>query len=108
MVLLNNLGKPRVEALHGSDIGGLVASGILLGVAVVGLLGRLRVRNEIVPGERPPTAIAPKRPRSSPAATAPQAPPPPEQPYNRPPSHTGEPGSALRTKSRPQSSTSTM
>ena len=33
MVLLNNLGKPRVEALHGSDVWGLVASGICLGSA---------------------------------------------------------------------------
>jgi hypothetical protein len=26
MVLLNNLGKPRVEALHGSDVGGILAA----------------------------------------------------------------------------------
>ena len=31
MVLLNNLDKPRVEALHGSNVWGLVASGICLG-----------------------------------------------------------------------------
>lgn len=43
MVLLNNLGKPRIEALHGSEILGLVASGMCFGVAVVGLLGRLRL-----------------------------------------------------------------
>jgi hypothetical protein len=43
MVLLNNLGKPRVEALHGSDVGGLVASGILLGIGFVGLMGRLKL-----------------------------------------------------------------
>jgi len=41
MVLLNNLGKPRVEALHGSDVWGLVASGFCLGVGFVGLTGRL-------------------------------------------------------------------
>jgi hypothetical protein len=40
MVLLNNLGKPRIEAadLHGSDILGLVASGMLFGVALVWLI----------------------------------------------------------------------
>ena len=45
MVLLNNLGKPRIEAagLHGSDILGLVASGICFGVGFVGLIGRLRL-----------------------------------------------------------------
>ena len=30
--LLNDLGKPRVEALHGADVLGLVASGMLLGI----------------------------------------------------------------------------
>jgi hypothetical protein len=43
MVLLNNLGKPRVEALHGADVGGLVASGILLGIGFVGLMGQLKL-----------------------------------------------------------------
>jgi hypothetical protein len=41
MVLLNNLGKPRIEALHGSDIVGLLAAGACLGIGFVGLLGRL-------------------------------------------------------------------
>ena len=41
MKLLNDLGKPRVEALHGSDVWGLVASGLLLGIGFVGLMGRL-------------------------------------------------------------------
>lgn len=41
MVLLNNLGKPRIGALHGSDVLGLVASGICFGVGFVGLIGRL-------------------------------------------------------------------
>ncbi len=45
MVLLNNLGKPRIESLHGSDVLGLVASGVCFGVAFVGLIGRLRVRS---------------------------------------------------------------
>ena len=35
MKLLNDLSKPRVEALHGSDVLGLVASGMLLGVGFV-------------------------------------------------------------------------
>jgi len=40
MVLLNNLGKPRVEALHGADVLGLVASGMLFGMGFVfGLIG---------------------------------------------------------------------
>ena len=43
MVLLNNLGKPRIGALHGSDVVGLVASGILLGIGFVGLIGRLKL-----------------------------------------------------------------
>jgi hypothetical protein len=46
MVLLSNLSKPRVEALHGADIVGLMASGACFGIAFAGLLGRLRLRNE--------------------------------------------------------------
>jgi hypothetical protein len=45
MVLLNNLGKPRVEALHGTDVLGLVASGLLLGIGFVGLMGLLSFPN---------------------------------------------------------------
>jgi hypothetical protein len=41
MVLLNNLSKPRVEVLHVPDVLGLVASGMLLGIGFVGLMGRL-------------------------------------------------------------------
>jgi hypothetical protein len=44
MKLLNDLGKPRVEALHGFDVLGLVASGGLLGIGFVGLMGRLKFR----------------------------------------------------------------
>jgi hypothetical protein len=51
MVLLNNLGKPRVEALHGSDVWGLVASGVCLGIGFVGLMGRLSSRKD---QSRPP------------------------------------------------------
>jgi hypothetical protein len=41
-VLLNNLGKPRIAALHVPDILGLVASGMLLGLGLAGLLGALQ------------------------------------------------------------------
>lgn len=44
-VLLNNLGKPRVEALHVPDVLGLVASGMLLGIGFVGLMGMLNFPN---------------------------------------------------------------
>jgi hypothetical protein len=43
MTLLSNLGKPRIEGLHGSDVLGLVASGMFFGVALVGLFGRFKV-----------------------------------------------------------------
>jgi hypothetical protein len=43
---LNNMGKPRIETLHGSDILGLVASGICLGIGFVGLIGRLNITGE--------------------------------------------------------------
>jgi hypothetical protein len=46
MVFLNNLGKPRVAALHGSDIGGLIACGMCLGIGFIGLLGLLRTASE--------------------------------------------------------------
>src|ERR1039457_113321 len=54
MVLLNNLGKPRVEALHGSDVWGLVASGMLLGIGFVGLMGRLSFASSRKDQSRPP------------------------------------------------------
>ena len=41
MKLLNDLGKPRVEALHGVDVLGLVTAGALLGIGFIGLMGRL-------------------------------------------------------------------
>lgn len=46
MVLFASLSKPRIETLHGTDILGLIGAGMCFGVAVVGLLGRLRVREE--------------------------------------------------------------
>lgn len=46
MALLASLGKPRVAALHGADILGLIACGFCFGVGFAGLLGRLRFRKE--------------------------------------------------------------
>ena len=46
LALFSNLSKPRIAALHGSDIVGLIGCGMCFGVALVGLLGRLSVRNE--------------------------------------------------------------
>ena len=54
MKLLNDLGKPRVEALHGSDVLGLVAFGGLLGVGFVGLMGRLNFASSQKDQSRPP------------------------------------------------------
>ena len=42
LLLLNSLGKPRVESLHGTDVVGLVAAGFLLGIGFVGLMARLK------------------------------------------------------------------
>ena len=48
MVLLNNLGNPRIEAahLHGSDILRFVASGMLFGVAIMALTASIWARKE--------------------------------------------------------------
>jgi hypothetical protein len=54
MKLLNELGKPRVEALHGVDVFGLVASGMLLGVGFVGLMGRLNFDSSQKDQSKPP------------------------------------------------------
>jgi len=43
MVLLNNLDKPRVTALHATDVLGLVAAGALLGIGLFGLIDRLNM-----------------------------------------------------------------
>ncbi len=43
MALMGSLSKPRVEALHGSDIIGLMASGACFGVGLTALFGRLRI-----------------------------------------------------------------
>ena len=46
MSFFSSLSKPRVGALHGSDILGLMASGACFAVALLGLLGRLNVRGD--------------------------------------------------------------
>ena len=46
MALFASLSKPRIQALHGADILGLIGAGMCFGVGVVGLLGRFRVREE--------------------------------------------------------------
>jgi hypothetical protein len=46
MALTSSLLKPRIQALHGSDIVGLVGAGMCLGVGFVCLLGRLKIRDE--------------------------------------------------------------
>ena len=46
MSLFSSLNKPRVQALHGSDILGLMASGACIAVALVGLFGRLKIPHE--------------------------------------------------------------
>jgi len=43
MALLSSLSKQRVQALHGSDILGLIGCGMCFGVAIVALLGRLKI-----------------------------------------------------------------
>ena len=52
--LLNDLGKPRVEALHGVDVLGLVTSGGLLGIGFVGLMGMLNSASSRKDQSRPP------------------------------------------------------
>ena len=52
--LLNDLGKPRVEALHGVDVLGLVTSGALLGIGFVGLMGRLNFAGSQKDQSKPP------------------------------------------------------
>lgn len=39
MALLSSLSKPRIEALHGTDILGLIGCGFCFGVGFAGLLG---------------------------------------------------------------------
>lgn len=53
-LLLNNLGEPRVEALHVPDVVKLVASGALLGIGFFGLMGMLNFPNSRKDQSRPP------------------------------------------------------
>jgi hypothetical protein len=46
LVLWNNLSKPRVEALHGSDIVGIMASGFCFGIVFMILLMGYLTRRE--------------------------------------------------------------
>ena len=43
--LARALGNQRIAALHGSDIVLLIACGACLGVAIVALLGRVKLRS---------------------------------------------------------------
>ena len=52
--LQNDLGHPRVEALHRVDVLGLVASGMLFGVGFVGLMGRLNFASSHKDQSKPP------------------------------------------------------
>ena len=52
--LLMILDNPRVEALHGVDVLGLVASGMLFGVGFVGLRGRLNFDSSQKDQSKPP------------------------------------------------------
>ena len=54
MKLLNDLGKPRVEALHFVDVLGLVTAGALLGIGFIGLMGRLNFASSQKDQSKPP------------------------------------------------------
>jgi hypothetical protein len=42
--LLNALGNPRVQALHGTDVLGLIASGLVIGFGLGLLLSKILLR----------------------------------------------------------------
>jgi hypothetical protein len=44
--LINAMGNPRVATLHGSDVMGLIASGLCLGFGLALLISRLIFRGE--------------------------------------------------------------
>lgn len=46
MALFASLSRARVTALHGSDIVGLLGAGACMGIGIIGLFGRLRIRDE--------------------------------------------------------------
>lgn len=45
LALFSSLNKPGVAALRGSEVLGLIGSGMCFGVGLGGLLGKLRVRD---------------------------------------------------------------
>ena len=45
LALFSSLNKPGVAALRGSEVVGLIGSGMCFGVGFVGLMGKLRVRD---------------------------------------------------------------
>ena len=44
--LLNTIGNPRIQTLHGSDVSGLIASGLCFGFGLGLLLSKLMFRGE--------------------------------------------------------------
>jgi hypothetical protein len=57
--LLNALGNPRVQALHGTDVLGLIASGLVIGFGLGLLLSKIMFRGQVAEHlikDEPPTA----------------------------------------------------
>jgi hypothetical protein len=50
--LLNALGNPRVQALHGADVLGLIASGLVIGFGLGLLLSKIMFRGPSPPSTR--------------------------------------------------------
>jgi hypothetical protein len=46
LALVRMIGNPRVQALHGSDVLGLLASGLCFGAGIALLLRRIILRGE--------------------------------------------------------------
>jgi hypothetical protein len=44
--LLNSIGNPRIQSLHGSDVSGLIAAGLCVGFGLGLLLSKLMFRKE--------------------------------------------------------------
>jgi hypothetical protein len=44
---ISNMGNPRVASLHGSDVMGLIASGLCVGFGLAMLLARLMFRGQL-------------------------------------------------------------
>jgi hypothetical protein len=62
MKLLNELGKPRIEALRGVDVLGLLTAGALLGMGFTGLMGRLNFAKSQNDQRTPPRNGLPESP----------------------------------------------